>query len=125
MTGGAGVKRMDSSREVEEAQQEVVHSTRYAPPQQSAEQMLGAKTVRLNEQHDGLVTEMFQKMELSVHDGAELLDPVEQSKNMDEAGATSMKPATRSNTEAEPVNWDAEQQPVQSCWIQPVQSATT
>eukprot|EP00961_Rhodomonas_salina_P127432 1718167-Rhodomonas_salina.1 len=44
MTGAAGMKGMDSTREVEEAQQEVVHSTRSAPPQQSAEQMLGAKT---------------------------------------------------------------------------------
>eukprot|EP00961_Rhodomonas_salina_P064220 863342-Rhodomonas_salina.1 len=113
MTGAAGVKQMDSSREVEEAQQEVVHSTNYAPPQPSAEQMLGAKTVRRDVQHDKLVTEMFQKMELSVHDGttsAELLDQVEQSRNMDEAGATSMKPATRSDTEAEPVKWDAEKQ---------------
>eukprot|EP00961_Rhodomonas_salina_P148260 1995923-Rhodomonas_salina.1 len=64
-------------------------------------------------------------MELSVHDCAELMDPVEQSRNMDEAGATLMKSATHSGTEAEPVKWDEEKQPVQSCWIQPVLSATT
>eukprot|EP00961_Rhodomonas_salina_P053758 721318-Rhodomonas_salina.1 len=72
MTGAAGMKRMDSRKEAEEALKGVAHGT-----PQSVEPMMGAKTVRRDQQQEGPVTEMFRKMELSGHDGAERLDPVD------------------------------------------------
>mgnify|MGYP003685324449 FL=1 len=105
MTGAAGMKRIDSNKAAEEAPKGVSHGT-----PKSVEPMMGAKTVRRDEQQEGSVTEMFRKMELSEHDGAELLDPVDQSRNMDEAGASAMKSAACSDTETEPERWDAGKQ---------------